>query len=194
MKSKRLILLVLLLLVQVAVPLQLIRSREAVLEQGTPYRFKTRPIDPADPFQGRYVRLNFEATVVPCTEREAEEAGGRGQGYALLGVDEEGYARFTGWSRDRPESGDYLRTRSFGPAQQWNQETNSSEFQGLRIELPFNRFHMEESKAPAAERIAADRTLEEDCWALVRIHHGRAVLEDVLVGGQPIGELAALRK
>jgi uncharacterized membrane-anchored protein len=190
MKAARCVLLGLVLLVQLAVPLQMIRSREAVLERGTAYRFRTEPVDPADPFQGRYVRLDFEADSVPMAEAEAEAVGSRARGYALLGVDADGFARFVGWTLERPATGDYLQTRSLGPARRWNPEREKSESRGLRIDLPFDRFYMEESKAPEAERIAAEASREEDCWAVVRVLDGRAVIEDVLVGGRPLARLA----
>ena len=58
----------LLIVAQVAVPLQMIQQRETVLREGELFRFKTEPIDPADPFQGRYVWLQIEDDFVPISK------------------------------------------------------------------------------------------------------------------------------
>jgi uncharacterized membrane-anchored protein len=63
MKKLPLIFLGALIAVQFAVPLSMIRSRENILRNGELFSFKTRPIDPADPFQGRYVWLGIDGTI-----------------------------------------------------------------------------------------------------------------------------------
>ena len=47
-------------LVQLVVPAKMIFDKEVILKTGTIYKFKTQPIDPSDPFRGKYVTLNYE--------------------------------------------------------------------------------------------------------------------------------------
>ena len=55
--------------VQLAVPALMIRTYEATLERGRPYKVRCAPMDPADAFRGRYVWLSLE---VPAPEGYAE--------------------------------------------------------------------------------------------------------------------------
>ena len=52
---------VLLALLQLSFPGKLVFDSNKVLWLGTELKFETRPVDPADPFRGRYVALNFAA-------------------------------------------------------------------------------------------------------------------------------------
>ena len=45
---------------QLAVPCWMAYSMETVLLQGTPWRFKTAPVDPYDIFRGKFVALAVE--------------------------------------------------------------------------------------------------------------------------------------
>ncbi len=54
--------------------------------------------------------------------------------------------------------------------------------------LPFDRFYMEESKAPQAEQLywKAQRDSAQVVYALVSIGQGQAVLQDVIINDRPI--------
>ena len=49
---------------------------------------------------------------------------------------------------------------------------------------------MEESKAPVAEALYLRLPDSVKAYARVKVLKGEAVIEDVIVGGRPIGELA----
>ena len=40
---------------QLFIPTQMILNQETILKTGKPYRFKTQPVDPSDPFKGKYI-------------------------------------------------------------------------------------------------------------------------------------------
>ena len=194
----RVILFALLVLAQIAVPFRMIQQRETVLREGELFRFKTQPIDPADPFQGRYVWLRIEEDYVRLSESETHAIDYKTHGYATLSVDEQGFAQFTNWSDETPsDTPHYLKTRSLGRSVRWedNEDTPSGErkriHQGLRIDIPFTRFYMDEAKAPRAEVRALEATRNKDCWVTVRIYNGQAVIEDVIAEGQSLRDLAA---
>ncbi len=50
----------LLVIVQWLVPGQLIWKKEKVLAEGVTYKFQSAPVDPNDPFRGKYIVLNFK--------------------------------------------------------------------------------------------------------------------------------------
>ncbi|MCX7044402.1 MAG: GDYXXLXY domain-containing protein [Candidatus Sumerlaeota bacterium] len=113
---------------QLSVPAWMIWRHENVLDAGWQYKFRTAPVDPADPFRGRYVALRLEATTapIPAEPSVANQAAGvtnvspvmsaeiqdlpRGMKvYALLKEDPDGFARFAGISFERPKEGDYIQ-------------------------------------------------------------------------------------
>lgn len=187
MKKIYLFTLVLVILIQLAVPFSMIQGHETVLREGELYRFKTQPIDPADPFQGRFVWLGIEKDYVEVAEDAVDELT-VGALYAEISVDEEGYAYFSNATHEKPTTDSYLRTRTHGRYFFTPPETNLSH---VTLKIPFDRYYMEESKAPRAEVLARDASAAGDCWVEVRIFKGKAVIEDVLVEGVPMGILAA---
>jgi len=191
MKKFSLITLGVLIVAQLAVPFSMIKSRENILRNGELFRFKTRPIDPADPFQGRYVRLGYENDYIPCSEDQKPDLVYKDPIYVSIETDSNGFARFTDWSRMPPVEGPFLKTRYHGRKQERNQKTKEYIYKGIRLDIPFDRFYMDEAKAPRAEVLAREATRNTDCWAEVRILDGKAVIEDVFAEGQSLRDLAA---
>ncbi len=164
--------------VQLAVPLSMIYQRELTLRQGAEYHFKTRPIDPTDPFRGKYVRLHFEneswITDTTCTLEREDKV------YALLSTDSIGMAQIDSLVREKPSDNvDYLAA---WVSYQYERNNDSIEVQ---LKWPFDRFYMEESKAKAAElRVNRNRRTDTlSTYAVVKIRQGNAVLDDVKVDG-----------
>ncbi len=178
MKKLPLILLGLLIAVQFAVPLSMIRSWENVLRNGKLFRFKTRPIDPADPFQGRFVRLGIPS-YVENRAGQSTPLNARPAVYVTVENDDEGFAAFSEWSLEKPEGENYLKTRiRYFPQG------------GINIGIPFDRYYMDEAKAPRAERLVRSATRNTNCWVEVRILDGKAVIENVFAEGQSLRDLA----
>jgi len=167
--------------VQLSVPASLIVRHERILRLGTAWKFKTAPVDPYDAFRGRYVALQFE-------QSQAAPAAGqtfrRGQkGCVALEKDKDGFARFATLSAEPPMDKPYLRVHAgwqSGPS--------------VQVDLPFDRFYMEEQIAPAAERAYRQNNrwgqTNTTAYALVRIRDGRAVIENVFIGDKPISQVA----
>ena len=166
-------------LLQVGVPLSMIARREATLQHGEVFRFKTAPVDPYDAFRGRYVALNFEQgqLEVPAAEQYYRNE----KVHALLEVDEDGFAKLVGVSRRRPAHAAYLTVRVM-----W--ATGGGKVQ---VRLPFNRYYMNEELAPEAESLYRSRNRRDDertAYVAVRVQRGFGVLEELFVDGKPIGE------
>lgn len=191
MKNLTLAILGALIVFQFAVPFHMIKSRENVLRNGELFRFRTRPIDPADPFQGRFVRLGIDMDYVPCPKEQMPKLAKRTPIYAQLETNSAGFASFTQWSKEEPEGSSYLKTRYLGARGDWNRETEIRTHKGIRIQIPFNRFYMDEAKAPRAERLAREASRSTNCWVNVRILNGKAVIEGVFAEGQSLRELAS---
>lgn len=176
MKTKLIIgLFICLALTQIVTPLSMIAKRESVLKNGAQFKFVTAPVDPYDAFRGRYVALRFKEDSVPAVK---ELRLNRGQAvYALIETDDQGFARLVAATVNRPYGNSYIQAKV-----QYVMRGK------VYLDLPINRYYMEEQAAKGAERIYFDRNRrgEQDAYVVVRIKDGLAVIEDLFVGGQRI--------
>jgi len=165
-------------LAQIFVPMQMIVDSEETIMTGTAYKFKTRPIDPTDPFRGKYITLQYEMNHfnIPDTAYVVGE-----EIYVYIQNDKEGFAEVYEVSKE-PLSidKDYVKTRV------------TFYYEGkVGFQLPFNTFYMEETKAYDAEvaynRVNRDSLLN-DVYALVYIKEDQAILKDVFINNIPIQE------
>ena len=172
-------------LVQLGVPASMIISRENILKEGKEFKFVTEPVDPTDPFRGKYITLNYRDVVFE-TDTSLEWARGETT-YVRLREDEEGFARIAGLSKSAP-AGDV----PFLKATIRYTNLTGKNTQLITVAYPFDRLYMEETLAPAAELAYAEaaRDTVSTTWALVRVKNGDAVLEDVLIDGVSIREIA----
>ena len=164
----------LLCVAQIAVPLWMVRNAETTLSDGAVYLFRTAPVDPADLFRGRYVRLGFADLIVSSSEdwEHGESV------FAVLGRDDEGFARIVELVRDEPDGGDYL---AVGVAR--------NALGKVDVRLNNDRFYMEETLAPAAERAYA-RLRQKPAWAEIRVLDGHGVISDVFIDGTRLADIA----
>ena len=185
MKNLRIILFGLLALGQLAFAAQLILGREEVLREGKVYRFKTAPIDPNDPFRGKFVRLDFEQTQYTDSLDTGWWVGQ--EVYVQLATDPEGYATLAAlWPEAEQAGPDHVKAHIHSISE------IKGEAQYVTIRYPFDRYYLEESKAPEAERRYREsgRDSSITAYAQVRILDGEAVLEEVFVDGKPLREWA----
>ena len=178
MKNYTIIAFVVLALVQLFVPLKMILDREEVLANGEVYKFKTAPVDPNDPFRGKYINLSFEASQFPVTVADAWTINQ--EVFVQLATDADGFAQVLDVTNEPPSSTPFVeaKIRSISP-------------DVLFLEYPFERYYMEETKAYEAEQRYRETLLDslQTTYALVRIKEGKAVLEAVMLNGVPIQEI-----
>ena len=163
---------------QLAIPATMIRQRELTLRDGHVYKFRTQPVDPYDAFRGRFVALRLEPNTAPVASNATFERGATV--YVALAEGPDGFAKFTGASREQPVGQDYLKVKAY-----------SSGGATVSVQLPFDRFYMEEKAAPAAERAYREHSRqggERDAYVIVRVRDGQGVIENLYVDGQPIAE------
>ncbi|MEF3077716.1 GDYXXLXY domain-containing protein [Winogradskyella poriferorum] len=173
------ILFLVMILVQLFVPAKMIFDRENVLKTGVTYKFKTQPVDPNDPFRGKYITLNYEMDSAKTNDATWE------QGKTILVYlekDSLGYAKVHSVSKGQKSTDrDYVEATV-----SWNYGNSNT----VNFELPFNRFYMEESKAKPAEDIYRKYNRQgnnkSETYALVAVKNGNAVLKDVYINDKPI--------
>lgn len=174
----------LMVILQWIVPARMIMDSEAVLTDGEVYKFKTQPVDPSDPFRGKYVVLRFD---IEQFDTDTLQYYNQGQEvYARLSTDANGFVKIDELSSARPEVLDntILKT-TIGYS--WLVEGR----QRVSLRVPFDRFYVEESKAQVAEQAywEAQRDSLQITYALVRVHNGKAIIENVIINERPILEI-----
>lgn len=166
---------------QLYAPASMIWEREKVIAEGEVYFFETAPIDPSDPFRGKYVRLNFKDETIPIDS--IDDWVRYQEVYLLLEKDSAGFARYSQVSVEPPAN-----STAFLKVEVNYISPGSGE---LHFNLPFNRFYMEESKARPAEELYQEsiRHGQDLTYAVASVREGEAVLLDVLVNGEPLRNL-----
>lgn len=167
---------------QWAIPSIMIADKEAVLKKGHAFKFLTEPVDPSNPFKGRYISLRFKETEFKAPVNHPFKAGQ--EVFVLIKNDPNGFAKIADVQAKTPVgSTDYIKI----PINYINYEDGRTLF----FSYPFDEYYMEESKAPRAENVYRESTADstKKTYALVKIRSGDAVIENVFVDDIPIEKL-----
>jgi uncharacterized membrane-anchored protein len=163
---------------QLAVPGLIVARHENVIRNGETYLFKCAPVDPVDLLRGRYVALRF-------SEMQADGIPDLDHGIDPLfvtfesGVD--GFAQVDAVYPEPPSGGPYLRISKYA----WRPVAHGE----IHIDLPFDRFYMDETAAPEAEKAMRRRGNETaEAYLEVRILDGYAVPVELYIDGKPASE------
>ena len=167
--------------IQIAVPFQMILSREITLDKGKLFRFKTAPVDPFDAFRGRYLALSIEQNVIPLQNNAVFQNGQVVYVHVYEGAD--GFAKID-WATPLPPSqeNDYIEARV--------KYTNTSSSQ-VFLQMPFERYYINEKLAPKAEEAynKANRRGEKNrTYITVYVKSGKAVIDNLYIEDTPIIE------
>jgi uncharacterized membrane-anchored protein len=187
---------ILVALAQLAIPARMIAQHEATISQGVEYRFRTAPVDPYDPFRGRFVALGYQRdeTEVPLSPALAALDWGQREYqdplYLHLEPGPDGFARLTLLDLVPPATGDYLRL-SRDDVGYSGLSASGGLTDTANITLPFDRYYMNQAAAPEAERIYRERVSDADSetWVTVRLRDGHAVPTGLFIDGKPIEDL-----
>ena len=185
MKNKKItwIAFAILVLLQLFVPASVIRKYESIRTGGTPFKFRTAPVDPNDYLRGKYVFLDFRENRFEIKGTKKWEDGQAI--FVDIGTDSAGFAKIINvHDNEKDAEKQHIKTTVdyVGGGDGYGQY--------VYIDWPFNRFYMEESKAPLAEKAYNEIRTDSSkiSYALVKIKNGDAVLENVFIGNQPITE------
>ncbi len=181
MSYKKIILICFCLMVvlQLWTPAAMIWNQEAVLKTGKAFKFRSAPVDPNDPFRGKYINLSFDENTFKMNAPTVLQSGENI--YVLLSNDSAGYAKIISVQSAKPNSStDFIKAKV-------NYFVNDSTRQ-VFIEWPFNRFYMDEAKAYDAEKVYVKSAADSNSitYALVKVKNGEAVLENVFINDKPI--------
>lgn len=196
MQSKKTlyIALVLLVFVQLAVPVKMILEKEHSIKSGKMFKFKTRFVDPVDPFKGRYVTLNYDNNLFLTSDTSLRSLN---EAYVLIENDTMGFAQIKNIQADEPNDYDYYFKANIysynGVNKRLSKHRGSRAIQdsiSINVSFPFKRFYMDEGKAPMAEDLyfeySRDQTM--DIYAEVILYKNNTVLWDLKIDNKSIYE------
>lgn len=163
---------VLMVLIQLFVPAKMIFDKENILKNGILYKFKAAPVDPNDPFIGKYVALNFEA--VNYRYRQDMTWNMDDLAYVTLTTDSLGFAQI-GDVYQKPPADEPFITATVQYTQPYENQ--------LVIHYPFDRYYVEESQAPEIEKRYREAFQDSSkvAYALVAVKNGKAVLKELVI-------------
>ena len=201
MNNKKIILILFILvaLMQLYVPAKMILDREDILATGKEFKFKTMPIDPNDPFRGKYIILRFDNNEYTLKEDDNKEWKRDETIFAILNVDSEGFAFVNSIKKTKPTNEqDFFKTKVkyvYGDNNIFSNKVVKNT-KKVAIDFPFNRFYMEETKAYDAELayIEMESREKKPTYALVNIKNGNAVLKDVIINDTSVVEIVRRRQ
>lgn len=181
MKYKKIIFIsfALLVFLQLWTPAAMIWNREAILKTGKVFKFRCAPVDPNDPFRGKYIILGFDENSLQQQEELKWQSGETI--YVQMKNDSAGFAKIYAVHKTKPgNQTDFIKAK----VDYFSNDSNNEVF----IAWPFNRFYLEESKAYAAEQEYVKSLADSNniTYALVKVKNGDAVLENVFINDKPI--------
>ena len=177
------ILLVLFAIVQFSAIGSRILKYENILETGKVWKFEVKPIDPYDVLRGRFVKLRFKKD----TLKQYMSGVGwktRQHGYVFLRTAKDGFAYPERWIKDKPtaETGCYIKCSI--SSLRFSDTKNR-----YKIYYPFDRFFMNEYKAPEAEKVLQSSFLKDHkVYVTLRVKDGVGIIENLWVDDLPISD------
>jgi uncharacterized membrane-anchored protein len=203
-KNFKILALIILIAVQLSVPIYMIANKEYTLTYGKTFKFQTRPVDPYDAFRGKYVALNFSEnpifltdknliigsseTVKKISESEMDDLFFRGRTiFVSIKPGKNNFAKIDKIHFTPPDHDDYFETEIYN---------HYKSTKSVTIVYPFNRYYMDEFKAPEAEKAywQVNRKRNFNSYALVKIKKGDAVIEKLMLEDLPIEEYLKKKK
>ncbi len=161
-------------LVILAIPVYLMMSSEAILEDGHRHKIRLEGRDPFDPFRGKFLRLNFndEIACIDCSEGE--------EVYVLLEKGEDGYSFFSEGVKEKPTHSDYFKAT-----------VERVYLDRARVKIDtLTKYFINEDKAKKAEDILQSYTRQkpDEVYLAIRVLDGEARLEDIFIEETPFLE------
>jgi uncharacterized membrane-anchored protein len=176
---------ILIALIQLTIPVKSIYDQEQILTHGKEFKFQTVPVDPTDPFRGKYIALNFKENTIGVSTYEKWSKGEKV--FVIVEEDKNGFAQVMYASKTVPNNHNHYLSAIVQRVTSTKGESNLE----IQIQYPFDRYYMEESKAKAAENLYRKATADQKIltYALVNIKDGKATLKDVMIDGKSIKDL-----
>lgn len=156
--------------------------------KGTEYRFPVTAYDPYDPMRGRYVRVNLrDMEQVRLPKEKKDSFNGDQVIFAVLGKTPDGKAKIVDLVSDRkavPAGKHFLSVKYRWYSHDYDDKKHKPLNTGIHmIKLPFDRFYLNERKAPEAERLLQKRGSKAELIVIV-YPDGVYQVKDLVINGK----------
>jgi uncharacterized membrane-anchored protein len=167
------------IIIQLFVPAKIIFDSEDILNTGIEFKFRTAPIDPNDPFRGKFIFLQYKENTINVENEKDWELGETV--FVILDNDENGFAKLKSVTKSIPvENTNFVKAK-----------IASIYEKTITINYSFDRFYMEETKAPKAEQVYNESLADSTTitFGLVAVKDGNAILKDIIINDTSITKL-----
>ncbi|MDR1460446.1 MAG: GDYXXLXY domain-containing protein [Campylobacteraceae bacterium] len=152
---------------------------ETILLFGDVITLKAEPVDPYDPFRGRYITLNFEQRYIN-TKKQFNETNI----FFITFNNKENFSIIDDIFDIPPQSNElYLEVKGYI-------YTNGK----VNITYPFDRFYMQENLAQYVDSHGQKFFSDNEVAAKIRVLSGKGIIENVVVGNVSISEFIKEQK
>lgn len=176
-KKVQIILYILAVILQLTVISSIIFKNNATVASGIELKIKVFPIDPYDPFRGKYVDLNVNNYV---SKQNGVDILKNSKVYVTLRTNPDGFSELDTAYITKPKNKPYVET--VAARDSYNPETS------VYIDNPFKRFYIEEVYSEEAETAYRQNATEKDVYIKVKILDGKSVIEELYIENEPIKE------
>ena len=159
--------------------------------KGMVFRFPVTAYDPYDPMRGRYVQLNlngFERNIRLQKKNRDLKFRNRKNIFAVLEPGRDGTARIADLVSERKEipAGKMYLPVQFLWSHQYDAKTRKHLNRWTHhIRLPFNRFYLNEKKAPEAEKLLQNRKSNAELTVII-YPDGVYQVKDLVINGKSV--------
>jgi uncharacterized membrane-anchored protein len=190
---------IILAIAQIFIPAKMIFGQEDIIETGKEFHFRTEPIDPNDPFRGKYIHLNYKDDFFYNTDTSIKWHSHE-TAYVILKTDDEGFAQIISTQKEKPDNDvNFLKVKLRYVSNYSNTNSdiinninnNNNNKEQININYPFDRYYMEETKSQDAEDYYRKSSVDTNsvCYSVVKIKNGEAVLIDVVINDKSIKDI-----
>ncbi|MDR1285232.1 MAG: GDYXXLXY domain-containing protein [Campylobacteraceae bacterium] len=164
---------------QLIAVIYMVAKYESVLLFGDVIILKAEPIDPYDPFRGRYITLNFEQRRININKHFNETSD------FFITFNNEGKFAIIDDIFDVPPQDErpYLKVKGYVYVDG-----------EISITYPFNRFYMQEDLAQYVDMRQWNFFNNNEVSVKIRVLNGKGVIENVVVGNVSISEFIKNQK
>ena len=169
-------------------PLRTVLKFSFPASKGVAVRFRITAYDPYDPMRGRYVRLNLrDASRVRLPKKNRDLGFRAGQPvFAVLDITRPAIIDLVAERKDVPPGRFFLPVQYQWFIKDWDQKKKKSLKTGIHtVKLPFERFYLNEKKAPEAERLLQQRNSKAELIVIV-YPDGIYRVKDLIVNGRNV--------
>ncbi len=173
--------------IQIYVPLSIIIEKEDILKSGETLKFEIQPIDPYDPFRGKYLIVKVKNKIYLDDKKFDYSKFSRDQKvYAIIKKEKDGFCKFDSISLEKPKTKLFIKTtiaRIYNYSKRDSQKIYgfSNSKSSIVIKVPFDRYYINEKYAKAGEELynKFSNKKKEDAYIIVKLKNGKAVLENL---------------